>query len=110
MYRYIRMLAYIVMPIGPWTPQARISRLKAERQARSPNVRSRMFWFRLEPWLADRLEAQMRLYAKRPSNAELAHSLIVEGLAFREMHRPASRPKRPKRMLPPAELLARLKL
>jgi hypothetical protein len=96
------------MPIGPWTPQARIARLKAERQARAPNVRSPMFWFRLEPRLADQIEAEMALYGIKPSMSELVSQLIVEGLEFRRQHRPSSKPKRPKRMPLPAGLLARL--
>ena len=68
-----------------------------------------MFWFRIDPRLGDELEAEMRLYAKRPSWTELVRQVIVEGLMFRRMHRPSSKPKRPKRAPLPPELLARLK-
>jgi hypothetical protein len=86
---------------------ARIARLRVERLARAPDVRSRMFWFRIEPRLADQLEQELQLYAVRPSKAELVIQLLREGLVFRHMHRPSPRPRR--RRLPlPAELVARL--
>lgn len=92
------------MPIGPWTPPARLARLKAERLARAPDVRTRMFWFRIEPQLADQLEAELALYGTPMSKTELVAQLLVEGLAFRKMHRPLSKPKRHKRVPFPIEI------
>lgn len=92
------------MPIGSWTPPARIARLKAQRLARAPDVRSRMFWFRITPRLADQLEAEMALFGIKPSMAELVSVLLVEGLFFRRQHRPSSRPKRHRRVPFPIEI------
>ena len=97
------------MPIGPWTPPARIARLRAERQARAPDVKSRMFWFRVTPRLADQLEAEMALFGIKPSMAELVSQLLHEGLFFRRQHRPSSKPKRRLKREPlPPELRALL--
>jgi hypothetical protein len=96
------------MPAGPWTPQARLARLRAERSARAPNVRTSKWWVRIAPTLAAQIESELQLYAVRPSKAEVVTQLVVEGLFFRRQHRPSSKPKRPKREPLPPELLARL--
>ena len=85
-----------------------MARVKAERLARAPHVRTRMFWFRVTPTLATQIEYERALYAVRPSKAETVIQLVEEGLTFRRMNRPKrpnrpglppppSRPKRPKR-------------
>ena len=55
------------------------------------------------------MEAELDLYAVRPSKAEVITQLVIEGLAFRRMHRPP--PPRPAKRAPlPPELKARLEL
>jgi hypothetical protein len=66
-----------------------------------------MFWFRIEPRLADKIEAELAFYAVKPSKAELVIQLLTEGLAFRHLHRPP--PPRKRKLMPlPPELRARL--
>jgi hypothetical protein len=96
------------MPTGPWTPQARLARLRAERLARAPHVRTSKWWVRITPTLAAQIELELQLYAVRPSKAEVISQLVAEGLFFRRQHRPSSKPKRPKREPLPAALLASL--
>lgn len=69
-----------------------------------------MIWIRTTPTLVERIEAERDLYDVRPSKAEVVTQLLVEGLAFRAMHRPSSKPKRSKREPLPPELKARLEL
>jgi hypothetical protein len=75
-----------------------MARVNAERLARAPYVRTRMFWFRLTPMLATQIEAERDLYAVRPSKAEVTIQLLEEGLAFRRMHRSPPKVKKPKRV------------
>jgi hypothetical protein len=83
----------------PSSSSVRMARVKAERLARAPHVRTRMFWFRVTPTLATQIEYERALYAVRPSKAETVIQLVEEGLTFRRMNRP----KRTKRQgLPPA--------
>lgn len=92
------------MPHGVCTSPARLARLRAERLARAPNVRTSKWWVRITPTLADQLEAELQRYAFRPSKAEVISQLVVEGLAFREMHRSPPRPPRRKRVPFPIEI------
>ena len=59
--------------------------------------------------LAEEVEYERRLYAKKPSKAETITQLVEEGLCFRRMNRPRRlkrpglpppprRPKRPRRI------------
>lgn len=82
--------------------------MKARREVRAPDVKSRMFWFRITPRLADQISLELSLYGIKPSLSELVAQLIVEGLAFRRMHRPGPKSPRPKGEPLPPELLARL--
>ena len=54
-----------------------------------------MFFILDRARLATQLEAEMARYDRQPSKTELVRSLIVEGLAFRQMHR--SPPRQPRR-------------
>ena len=75
------------MPHGVCTSPARLARLEAERLARAPYVRTSKWWVRITPTLAKQMEAELDLYAVRPSKAEVITQLVIEGLAFRRMHR-----------------------
>lgn len=88
---------------------ARIARVEAQRSADALNQLTKYVWYRVSPKLIAQLEAELDLYAKRPSKAELVRALLIEGLAFRQMHRSPPRLPRPRREPLPAELLARLK-
>ena len=71
------------MPHGVCTSPARLARLEAERLARAPYVRTSKWWVRITPTLAKQMEAELDLYAVRPSKAEVITQLVIEGLAFR---------------------------
>ena len=92
------------MPRGVCTSPARIARLKAERQARAPHVRTWKMWVRVTPMLAERLEAERARYAVRPSNAEVVTQLVEEGMFFRRMNRDPPKRSRPKRVPFPISL------
>jgi hypothetical protein len=96
------------MPHGVCTSPARLARLKAERSARAPYVRTSKWWVRLTHRLAEQIETELDLYAVRPSKAEVITQLVVEGLAFRRLHRSPPRPERHKRAPLPPDLKARL--
>lgn len=84
----------------PSSSPARMARVEAERLARAPHVRTSKWWVRITPALAERIEYERRLYAKRPSKGETISQLVEEGLCFRGMNRP-QRTKRPGLPLPP---------
>ena len=98
------------MPHGVCTSPARLARLEAERLARAPYVRTSKWWVRITPTLAKQMEAELDLYAVRPSKAEVITQLVIEGLAFRRMHRSPPKPRPAKRAPLPPELKARLEL
>ena len=83
----------------PSSSPVRMARVKAERFARAPFVRTSQWAVRITPALAEQIEFERRLYAVRPSKAETITQLVEEGLTFRRMNRP-KRTKRPG--LPPA--------
>jgi hypothetical protein len=72
--------------------------MKAAYEAAWPSFKSCQIWANVTPDLAAQIEDERDLYARRPSQSSVVGELIVEGLAFRKMHRPASRPSRPKRV------------
>ena len=94
----------------PSSSPVRMARVRAERLARAPFVRTSWWWVRITPVLAADLEYERKLYAKKPSKAETITQLVEEAIAFRRMHRPQrlkrpdvpplppKRPKRPRRI------------
>lgn len=94
------------MPHGVCTSQVRIARLKAQCLAAALYRRTAKWWVRITPALAEQLEYERKLYAKRPSKAETITQLVEEGLHFRRanrpqrMNRPGVPPLPPKRKKP----------
>jgi hypothetical protein len=79
--------------------QARLDRLKAERLADAHNRITCEIFTTVTRDTLERIEEQRRLYAVMPSRSEVVRQLIVEGLAFRRMHRPkSSGPMKPARL------------
>jgi hypothetical protein len=75
--------------------QVRLERLKAERLADAHNRTTCEIFTTVTRATLEQIEAERRLYAFAPSRSEVLRQLIIEGLAFRRMHRP-SPPRRPK--------------
>lgn len=90
------------MPHGVCTSPARLARLKAERLARAPYVRTSKWWVRLTHRLAEQIETELDLYAVRPSKAEVITQLVVEGLAFRRFASIAAEARAPQTRAAPA--------
>ena len=88
----------------PSSAPVRMARVKAERLARAPHVRTRIFWFRVTSALATQIEYERKLYAVRPSEAKTITQLVEDGLCFRRLNRPKRTkrsgrpPARPKRI------------
>ena len=88
--------------------KVRLERLAAEREALAATRVTFQVFTRLARDILDRVEEERRLYAFAPPRSEVLRQLIVEGLAFRRMHRPKSsgpmKPARPKRIPFPIEI------
>ena len=78
--------------------------MKADYEAAWPSFKSCQIWARVPPDLAAQLEDERDLYAVRSSLSSVVGELIVEGLAFRKMHRSPPRAKRPKRVPFPIDI------
>ena len=78
--------------------------MKAAYEAAWPSFKSCQIWSFVTPDLRCQIEDERDLYAVRPSLSSVVSELIVEGLAFRRMHRSPARPKRAKRVPYPIEI------
>jgi hypothetical protein len=82
----------------------RLARMKAAYEAAWPSFKSCQIWSFVTPDLAAQIEDERDLYAVRPSLSSVVGELIVEGLAFRKMHRSPPRPSRAKRVPFPIDI------